>query len=118
MNNRIIDVKIIPDSHKEERRIQSRSKIDAMTTHCCGTGALHEINGRENFGIIHMLDGEGNITPEGKIEMTHAWHRDGRSKLEMRMHQEDFWFRNVKLCVECCEEKKINLKHWKRTREA
>ena len=92
MNNRIIDVKNIPDSHKEGRRIQSRSKIDVMTTHHRGTGALCGINGRENFGIIHMVDGEGNMTPEGKIEMTHVWHRDGRSKLEMRMHREDFWF--------------------------
>ena len=71
MNNRIIDVKNIPDSHKEGRRIQSRSKINEMTMHHRGTGVTHEINGRDNFGIIHMLDGEGNTALEGKIEKTH-----------------------------------------------
>ena len=84
MNNRIIDVKNIPDSCKEGRRTQLMTKEDAMTTHHRGTGAMHEINGRDNFGIVHMLDGEGNTTPEGKIEMTHMWHRDGKSKLEVR----------------------------------
>ena len=61
MNNKIIDVKNIPDSHKE-------------------------INGRDNFGIVHVLDGEGNTVPEGKIEKTHMWCRDGKSELEMKTH--------------------------------
>ena len=86
MNNKIIDMKNIPDSHKEERRMQSMTKVDTMMMHYRGTGVTHKINGRDNFGIVHVLDGEGNTVPEGKIEKTHMWCRDGKSELEMKTH--------------------------------
>ena len=86
MNNKIINVKDIPESHKEGRRTSTTTKQDAMTTHYRGTGVIHEMNGRDNFRIVHVSDGQGNMAPEGKIEMIHMQCRDGKSKLEMKMH--------------------------------
>ena len=92
MNDKIINVKNVPDSHKEGRRTQSAMKENTMTTHCRGMGVTHEINGRENFRIIHVVDGEGNTTPQGNMENVHIWHQDSKSEFEMRTHQKDFWF--------------------------
>ena len=73
MNNKIINVKDMPDFCEEGRRIQTMAKEDTMTTHCRGTGVAHEIKGRDNFRIVHMSDGNGNTVPEGKIKTTHMW---------------------------------------------
>ena len=74
MNNKIINMKDIPDSHEEGKRILTTAKQDTMTTHCRGTGVAHETKGKENFKIVHMSDRNGNTVPEGKIEKTHIWH--------------------------------------------
>ena len=118
MNNRIINVKDIPESHKEGRRTPTTTKLDTMTTCYRGMGVVYETKGRKKFKIVHVSDANGNIIPKGKIEKTHIWCRDGESEFEMTAHRKDFWFRNGNLCEDYCRKNKINPKHWKRSLEA
>ena len=118
MNNKIIDVRAIPEDYKEGRRIHSMSSLDTMTIHYRGTRVLHEINGRENFRIMHMVDAQERIPPQGPIEKVHIWFRDGTNTFEMRVSREDFWFRNAQLCMDFCNQNNINPRCWKRSYEA
>ena len=69
VNNRIIDIDNLTESHKEERRIGNIVMNKTMMTHCHGTKALHKINRRENFGIICMMDNDGDSPPKGTIKL-------------------------------------------------
>ena len=118
MNNKIINVRAIPEDYKERRRTHSMSNLDTMTIHYRGTGVVHEINGRENFRIMHVIDAQERIPPQGPIERVHIWFVDGTKPFEMRVSREDFWFRNAQLCMDFCNQNDINPRYWKRSYEA
>ena len=88
MNNKIINVRTIPEDYKEGRRTHSMSSLDTMTVYYRGTRVLHEINGRENFRIMHMVDAQERTPPQGPIEKAHIWFRDGTNTFEMRVSRD------------------------------
>ena len=67
VSNRIISTDRFKDSHEEERKVRC-GVHETMTTCLCGTKALHETNGEDNFGIIKMMDEKGTSPPQGTVE--------------------------------------------------
>ena len=119
VNNGIIVIDGGMQTHKDGRRIGDPVVVqNTMTTHHCGSRALHKMRGRENFKTEEMLDAHGNSAPTGKIEMASVWQKDGPNEFYVNLSGEDFWFRNGAICERFCEEKRINPKFWKRTDEA
>ena len=79
MNNGIMMKDNLPESHKNGRRTGNPMINETMTTHCRGSRASHETRGRNNFGIMNMMDEHGNSVPEGTIKTTQVWFHDGQS---------------------------------------
>ena len=69
MNNGIIVIDGVTQSHKDGSRIGNVSVQDTMTMCYRGSKALHKMRGRENFKIKCMLDAHGNSVPTEKIKM-------------------------------------------------
>ena len=56
MENRIINVEDLPESHKTGRRIGNVMMNETMTMCYRGLKASHEIRGRNNFKIECVMD--------------------------------------------------------------
>ena len=122
VNNRIANTDGFTESHEDERRLspgnhRGRGKR-SMTMCSCRTKALHETEGDENFGIIKMMDKEGNSPPEDTIECIKVWFHDRQGQFKTMVERSNFWFRNGQLCKQFFKENGMNWKHWKRTKEA
>ena len=110
MNDRIIVIDGVTQSHKDGRRIRDVSIQNTMTICYRGSKALHEMRGRENFEMEEMLDVCGNSVSTGKIETVSVWHKDGLNEFHVNLSREDFWFQNGAICEGFCEDKGINPK--------
>ena len=92
VENRIVNVEDLPASHMEGRRMRKAMTNETMTAHHCGSKALHEIRGRNNFEIMCVMDQCGDSPPNGKMETIQVWHKDGRNRFKVTLEREDFWF--------------------------
>ena len=118
MNNGIMVMDNPLESHEDGRRIGDESIEETVMMCRCGSRALHEMRGSDNFGIIDVLDKCGDSRPQGTIKTMKVWCNDGQSRFDLEVSGEDFWFRNGAMCESFCGENGINPKHWKRTEEA
>ena len=82
-----------PESCENGRRIGNVNINETVTMHHRGSRVLHEMRGRNNFGIINVMDEHGNSRPEGIIKMMKVWFNDGQSRFELEVNGKDFWFR-------------------------
>ena len=82
MENGIINVEDLLESHEAGRRIGNVMTNETMTTHHHGSKAPHEIKGRNDFKIMHVLDECGDSPPNGEIELIQMWHRDRKTNLK------------------------------------
>ena len=90
MNNRIIVIDEMTQSHKDGRMIGNILVENMMTMCYRGSKALHEMRGRENFEIKCVLDAYGNSAPTGKSRQCPCGAKDGPnkfSKQELDCHQ-------------------------------
>ena len=78
-----------------------------MVTFQKGRGVLCETHGQENFGVVEMIDGDGNAPPRGTIECVKVWFMDTRGQFKMEIRREDFWFRNGILCGKFCNDNNV-----------
>ena len=57
-----------------------------------------EIHRHKNFRIDEMIDKNGHVPPQSKIEGIKIWFRDGFDKHRMIINRIGFWFRSEALC--------------------
>ena len=95
VNNRIINVDDLPELHEEERRIGNIMMNNTMTMCHRRLKALLEMKGRDDFGIMCVMDECGESPPNGTIELIQVWHNDRQNQFEVTLEREDFWFRNA-----------------------
>ena len=75
------------------------------------------VHGSKKFGIMEMIDTDGNKPQRRKVAHVKVWFKDGRECHKMKISGSNFWFWNRETCRAFCMCNNVNTEHWKKTHE-